>query len=214
MQTVQQDAPQPGAWRIFLIFAAIGLQSFGGGASTTLLMQREFIEKRHWLTAEEFAHLWGLCQFAPGINLLGFTILVGKRVGRTAGIICALAGLLIPSSLITCLLAAGFKQVEHLPTAQAIERGVVPATAGIMLLVGVNFAYPLLHQAIKESLLNLLLSVLLIALCSIAILFGVPVPIALVSIALLGIVCFTRPLIAHTPAVGSDTENKKKDHQQ
>src|SRR5690349_18852541 len=146
MQTVQQDAPQTGAWRIFLIFAVIGLQSFGGGASTTLLMQSEFIEKRHWLTTEEYTHLWGLCQFAPGTNLLSFTILVGKRIGRTAGVISALAGLLIPSSLITCLLAAGFRQVEYLPATQARERGVVPATPRIMLLVGVNFPSPLLRK--------------------------------------------------------------------
>ena len=214
MQTVQQDAPQTGAWRIFLIFAVIGLQSFGGGASTTLLMQREFIEKRHWLTTEEYTHLWGLCQFAPGINLFSFTILVGKRIGRTAGVISALAGLLIPSSLITCLLAAGFKQVEYLPTTQAIERGVIPATAGIILLVGVNFAYPLLLKAMKESLIHLLMSVLLIALCTIAMLLGVPVAIALVGAALLGSVCFTHPLFAHAPAACAGVENKGKDLQE
>src|SRR5690348_16560303 len=32
--------PRPGKWQLFRIWAGIGLQSFGGGASTTFLIQR------------------------------------------------------------------------------------------------------------------------------------------------------------------------------
>jgi chromate transporter len=38
----EQD-PGPGVWQLFGIWTRIGLQSFGGGASTTLLIQRVFI---------------------------------------------------------------------------------------------------------------------------------------------------------------------------
>ena len=194
MDIVQQD-PRPGARRLFLIWAAIGLQSFGGGASTILLIQREFVEKRGWMTMEEFAHYWNLCLFAPGINLVALTILIGRRLGGTPGIFSSLAGMLIPSATITCLIAAGFKQVEHSHITQAVLKGVIPATGGIMLLVGVNFARPQIILAYKEGPLHLTLVIATIALSSLAIiLLQVPVFLVIIGMSLLGIVLFTRPL--------------------
>lgn len=135
-----------GPWRLFAIWAGIGLQSFGGGASTTLLIQRTFIERRGWLTLDEFTRLWNLCLLTPGINLIAVTVLIGKRLGGVRGIVASAAGLLVPSATITCLLAALFVQVAHLAAVQAIVRGVVPATAGIMGMVMLNFARPLAQR--------------------------------------------------------------------
>ena len=77
----------PGMWKLFRIWAGIGLQSFGGGASTTFLIQRAFIEKYNWMTMEEFTHFWSLCILAPGINLLGLTILMGRKFGETGALL-------------------------------------------------------------------------------------------------------------------------------
>jgi chromate transporter len=140
-----KQQPMPGAWRLLAIWAGIGLQSFGGGASTTLLIQRTFIERYGWLSYEEFNRLWNLCLLTPGINLIAVTVLIGKKLGGTRGIILSVAGLLLPSASITCLLAALFLRIEHAAVVQAALRGIVPATAGIMALVLVNFARPLVQ---------------------------------------------------------------------
>src|SRR5438445_2090480 len=112
-----QDAG-PGKWQLFRIWASIGLQSFGGGASTTFLIQRAFIEKHRWLSMEEYTRLWSLCILTPGINLVALTILIGRKLGGAWGIVISLAGLLLPSAIITCLITAGFKTVENLPAVQ------------------------------------------------------------------------------------------------
>jgi chromate transporter len=150
------DNPRPGIWPLFGIWARIGLQSFGGGASTTLLIQQVFIDKRHWLSMEEFLRLWNLCLLTPGINLIALTVLIGKKLGGSRGIIASLAGLLLPSALITCLLAALFVQIEHDAIVQAVLRGVIPATGGIMLLVALNFARPLIQKGAKAGRVSLL----------------------------------------------------------
>lgn len=144
--------PRPGTWRLLGIWARIGLQSFGGGASTTLLIQRAFIENRRWLSMEEFLRLWNLCLLTPGINLIALTILLGKKMGGTKGIVASLSGLLLPSAAITCLLAALFVQIEQEAAVQAVLRGIIPATGGIMLLVALNFARPHLQKASKVGL--------------------------------------------------------------
>ena len=184
--------PRPGIWKLFRIWTSVGLQSFGGGASTTFLIQRAFIEKHRWLSMEEFTHLWNLCILTPGINLVALTVLIGKKLGGTRGIIASLAGMLLPSAAITCLLAVIFQQIEHVAAVQAVLRGVIPATGGIMLLVGLNFALPLIRRGYKEGFLYLLASGMLISACVLAvILLKLPVIVVVLGAIFLGALFFS-----------------------
>lgn len=189
--------PRPRIWRLFGIWARIGLQSFGGGASTTLLIQRTFIDQRHWLSMEEFLRLWNLCLLTPGINLIALTILLGKKLGGTRGIIASLAGLLLPSATITCLLAALFVQIDQQAAVQAALRGIIPATGGIMLLVGLNFARPSLQKAAKTGLGFVLMgSGLLIASALAIILVKLSVIVVVLGSICLGVILFSpRPML-------------------
>ncbi len=199
---------RPGKWQLFRIWASVGLQSFGGGASTTFLIQRTFIEKHKWLSMEEFTQLWNLCILTPGINLVALTILIGRKLGGAWGIAISLAGLLLPSALITCLLTVGFKSVEHLAAVQAILRGVVPATGGIMLLVGLNFALPLIRRGYKEGVLYLLVSIVLIIACALAvILLKLSVIVVVLGAVFLGALFFARK-----PASPLLVEEKENSH--
>ncbi|HEY7348084.1 MAG TPA: chromate transporter [Ktedonobacterales bacterium] len=186
----RQDS-RPGAWQLFGIWVRIGLQSFGGGASTTLLIQRVFIEKRRWLSMEEFLRLWNLCLLTPGINLIALTILLGKKLGGAWGVVASLAGLLLPSGIITCLLAALFVKIEQGAAVQAVLRGVVPATGGIMLLVGLNFARPILERLYKVGFRYVLASgALIIASALVVILFNLSVIVVVLGAACLGAAFF------------------------
>jgi len=163
--------PKPGMWKLFRVWATIGLQSFGGGASTTFLIQRTFIEKYDWMTMEEFTHFWSLSILAPGINLLGLTILMGRKLGGSWGIVVSLAGLLLPSAAITCILVALFKQIENIPAVQMVLRGIIPATGAIMAVVALNFALPIMRKSSKEGTFSLLKNSIVIIVCTLAIIF-------------------------------------------
>jgi chromate transporter len=106
--------------------------------------------------------------------------------------VVSLAGLLLPSATVTCLLAAGFEVVQHRPVVHAVLRGVIPATAGIMGVVGLSFAQPLIGRARKEGVLSLSISSAIVLGSALAlILFKLSVIIVLVGVALLGAVIFT-----------------------
>ncbi len=188
---MSENAPHPSAWRLLGIWVSIGLQSFGGGASTTLLIQRTFIEKYRWITAEEFTRLWGLCLLTPGINLIAITVLLGKRLGGWRGIAASLAGLLIPSGAITCLLAALFAQVERSTSVQAVVQGIVPATGGVMALVAVNFARPLFQRGADTGSSRVALTAVLALVCGLAVIvFNVSAIVIVIAAALLGALLF------------------------
>jgi chromate transporter len=131
----------------FTVWLTLGLQSFGGGAATLYLIRQAAVERNGWLSAEEFSRDWAICQLAPGINLLALTILIGRRVGGTAGALVALLGLLLPSVSITIALTAAYATVRSLGPVEAALQGIIPATAGIGLLLAVQTSRPLLNEA-------------------------------------------------------------------
>ncbi len=182
---------RPGSWRLFRIWAGIGLQSFGGGASTVFLIQRTFIEKYMWLTMDDFTRFWSLCILTPGINLVALTVLIGRKLGGAWGIVASLAGLLLPSAILTCILTALFVQIEHIAAVQAILRGIIPATGAIMLLVGLNFALPIFRRSYKEGMLYFIGSTVVIVACLLAVaLFKIPVIAVILGAILLGALFF------------------------
>src|SRR5216683_30897 len=138
--------PGPGKWQLFRIWASIGLQSFGGGASTTLLIQRAFIDKHKWLSIEEFMHLWNLCILTPGINLVALTVLIGRKLGGAWGIAVSLAGLLLPSGVLIIVYALAVI---------LLKLSVIVVVLGAAFLGALFFSsksdVPLLQQEQKEQ---------------------------------------------------------------
>lgn len=149
-------------WTLLRVWLSLGAQSWGGGAATLLLIRREVVERRAWIGAEEFTRFWALCQLAPGINLLGLTILIGWRVGGILGAPVALFGLLLPSVAITAGLTAAYAAVQEWPVVQSAFRGVLPATVGLGFLLAWHMGAPLLRQARLAGGRRLILSLLIL----------------------------------------------------
>ena len=55
-----------GFFEILLAFTRLGLTSFGGPVAHLGYFHSEFVERRGWLSADEYADLVALCQFLPG----------------------------------------------------------------------------------------------------------------------------------------------------
>ena len=147
------------------VWLLLGLQSFGGGVATLTLIRRAVVEQQGWLSETEFTRSWALVQMAPGINLLGLTILIGHRVAGVQGVVLALLGLLLPSVAIALLLTAVYQGIQHLAAVQAALRCVIPATVGLGLLTALHMAHPLMVASRREGSGSFLLSSMLL-LCS------------------------------------------------
>ena len=140
------------SYRQFLtVWLGLGIQSFGGGAATLALIRRAVVDKYGWLTADEFTRDWALCQVSPGINLLGITILIGRRVLGIPGIVIALFGLLFPSCLITVLITAAYAKVHNLAVVRAALNGIIPATVGIGVVPGLPTRRSIAHGRLARG---------------------------------------------------------------
>jgi len=143
------DRPSP--LRLFWTWTVIGAQSFGGGSATLYLIQRVAVERYGWLTDDDFVRYWGICQIAPGINILGLVALIGWRIGGAVGALLSLAGLLLPSAAITVTLTAIYSGIRETPFVRAAIAGVVPATVGLGLLLAFTMVRPLLNAARRDG---------------------------------------------------------------
>ena len=153
---------RPSPWRLFWIWTVIGAQSFGGGSATLYLIRRVAVERHAWLSDDDFTRYWGICQIAPGINILGLVILIGWRVAGVPGALLSLSGLLLPSAAITVALTSIYASIREAPVVRAAIAGVVPATVGLGLLLAFTMVRPLLNSARREGRASTLVAVVLL----------------------------------------------------
>ncbi len=144
------DTLTPSLFDIFLTWLILGVQSFGGGSSTFILIHQACL-KRGWLDEEDFVRSWALAQIAPGINLVKLTVMIGYQLRGWPGLLAAELGLLLPSAAVTILMTAGFATICSLPVIEAIMKGILPATIGLSLAMGVQMAQPLFSRARLEG---------------------------------------------------------------
>lgn len=119
--------------QLFRIWLRIGATSFGGGAATQALIYHHFVTKRKLIAPEAFSQQWAIVQFAPGINLIALTVLIGHTLGGATGVAASLAGMLLPSAGITAAMTALYAGVRDQPAVQGALRGITPALVGLSL---------------------------------------------------------------------------------
>jgi len=123
---------------IFLSFLKIGPVTFGGGYAMIPLIEKEVVERRKWLEAEEVADVFAVAQSVPGAVAINAATFIGYRLAGTAGAIAAMAGVLLPTFLIVLLLSAFFLQVHDHPKAEAALYGIRAAVVALICYAGFN----------------------------------------------------------------------------
>ena len=91
------ERPRPHSLReLFWAFTWLALQGFGG---VLAVVQRELVERKRWLTREQFVEDWAVAQIMPGPNVVNLSMMIGDRHFGLSGAIAALAGMLALPSL-------------------------------------------------------------------------------------------------------------------
>lgn len=149
-------ASSPTLGRLFGAWLLIGIQSFGGGGATLVLIHAAFVEKFGWVNEDEFVRDNAICQLTPGINLLGLAVRIGGRIGQScgstaAGVALSLLGLLLPSVTITVGITGAYARVAGHPAVQSALRTVIPATVGLGILTAGNLIRPLMKTSLREG---------------------------------------------------------------
>ena len=96
---------------LFSAFFRTGIFTFGGGLAMMPMLQKELIEKKHWLTEEDLIDYYAIGQSTPGIIAVNVTILAGT-----------------------------INSISEYPRVQAALKGINVAVAALLTTVIIKFA--------------------------------------------------------------------------
>ncbi len=120
---------------LFWSFTWLALQGFGG---VLAVVQRELVEKKRWMTREQFVEDWAVAQIMPGPNVVNLSMMIGGRYFGLPGALSALAGMLAFPLLGVLALAVLYGNVAEYPMAQSALRGMGAVAAGLITATGIK----------------------------------------------------------------------------
>ena len=132
---------------LFLVFAKIGVMTFGGGYAMLPMLKRELIDNRGWTTNEELMDYFAVAQCTPGVIAVNTATFIGYKLYGNLGGIVATLGVVFPSLVIITTIAGVLTNFADIPA-------VKHAFAGVRVCVCVlifNAVVKLWKGAIKDK---------------------------------------------------------------
>ncbi|HXG51402.1 MAG TPA: chromate transporter [candidate division Zixibacteria bacterium] len=135
--TREEDQKRVGCPALFLAFSSVSLSGFGG---VLFWARRVLVERRRWLTEQEFLDVLALGQLLPGPNVLNVAVLVGYRFGGWRGAACAVGGFLGWPCLVVIAMGMLYQHYGALPQVQRALAGMSSVAAGLLLATVIRLA--------------------------------------------------------------------------
>lgn len=120
---------------LFATFFKIGAFTFGGGWAMISIIEREIVDKRHWIDRKDFLDLLAVAQSLPGILAVNIATSIGDRIKGSRGSIVAAAGTILPSFLIILAIAIFLtpEVIKNNRVISAIFMGIRPAVVALII---------------------------------------------------------------------------------
>jgi chromate transporter len=141
------------------LFLRLGFTAFGGPAAHIAMMRTEVVDKRKWLSEQEFLDLVGASNLIPGPSSTEVAHHIGYLRGGWRGMLLAGACFILPAMLIVLAIAMFYERYNQLPAVAGLLYGIKPVVIAII----VHALWILGRAAIKNIWLIALAAVVLAA---------------------------------------------------
>ena len=115
---------------LFAAFFKVGLFTFGGGYAMLPILQREVVDRQHWVTEEELLDCYAIGQCTPGVIAVNTATYVGFQRKGILGSVLATVAVVLPSLIIISIIALFLRSFAE-------NQYVKYTFAGIRVAVGV-----------------------------------------------------------------------------
>jgi len=137
-------------WQIFVLFTRVAMFSWGGGAASLALMQRETTtatwtppgetEPVPWISSDEFADAVALGNAIPGPIAPQVSAYVGYKLAGVPGAVSAAVGTVIPTTLLMLILIVFYFGIKNSVAVKAMVQAVRPVVVGLLLWTAYDVA--------------------------------------------------------------------------
>ncbi|MDE5774695.1 MAG: chromate transporter [Muribaculaceae bacterium] len=122
-------------FQLFATFFKIGAFTFGGGWAMISIIEREIVDKHHWIKREDFLDLLAIAQSLPGILAVNIATAIGDKLKGIRGSACATIGCILPSFLIILTIAIFLTpdMIKNNKVISSIFMGIRPAVVALIV---------------------------------------------------------------------------------
>lgn len=117
---------------LFISFFKIGTFTIGGGYAMIPLMEQELVDKRQWMSRDEFLDQLALSQSMPGVLAVNMATGLGYRLRGIRGAVSAIAGNILMPIVFILVLAVFFRHFRSVPVVEHFFLGVRPAVVALI----------------------------------------------------------------------------------
>lgn len=143
---------------LFFTMLKIGLFTFGGGYAMLALLENEFVEKKQWMTKEEFLNMVALAESTPGPIAINSATYIGHKKGGVLGSALATVAVCIPSFVIIYVISLFFERFLTLDLVSRAFRGIQVCVVYLIASAGIK----LLKSSVKDAFSAVIFAVTLV----------------------------------------------------
>jgi len=144
---------------VFQYFFKLGFVAFGGPAAHVAMMQDDLVEKKKWLTSQEFLDYMGATNLIPGPNSTEMTMHCGYHRAGVKGLFVAGFSFIFPAVCLTLLVAVFFEKFSDIawvvPIVNGIKAAVISFILGAILKLGKKAVKNYIHVLIALGVIAL-----------------------------------------------------------
>ena len=99
------------------------------------IIEKEIVDKKRWVSKEEFLDLLAVSQSIPGILAVNMAVAVGDKMRGRKGALCAALGTILPSffMILTIAIFLTPDMIKSNETLNNIFRGIRPAVVALIV---------------------------------------------------------------------------------
>ena len=123
---------------LFLTFFKLGAFTFGGGYAMVMMMKEECVEKKRWITNEEFLNVMTIAESTPGPLSINLATFIGYKIGKFKGAVISTIGVLLPSIIVIYIISLFFEDFLRIEIVKNAFIGIRIAIGIIIMRAGIN----------------------------------------------------------------------------
>ena len=137
---------------LFLAFFKIGAFTFGGGYAMIALLENEFVEKKKWITKNEFLDMVAIAESTPGPVAVNSATYIGYKTAGFKGAAVSTLAVCIPSFAVIFCISFFFEQFLKLTYVSYAFRGIQVCVIYLILSAGLKML-----KNIKKTAFNIVI---------------------------------------------------------
>ena len=147
---------------LFFTFFKIGLFTFGGGYAMIALLEDEFVERKRWLTHDEFLNITVIAESTPGPIAINSATYIGYKIAGVLGSAVCTIGVCIPSFVIIYVISLFFDRFMEFKVVAAAFKGIQACVVYLIFSAGLKLLKNVKKNAFSYVLISLTVLVMVI----------------------------------------------------